>query len=153
MKGLLVISLLALALPVAVWADGIDLTNQYGTVTILNSGITTRGSEMTSFNGIQAPQHHSLGTVKFGTGALLTGSIWTGGAFSAVGSFFDVTGRGVFGMPGGAIFTGAFVGPISWTIVSQTGVNNVEHELSGAIAGTIWTGRYVTGTTAQYIQT
>jgi len=153
-----ILALLVLALPVAAWASGIDLTNQYGTVTILSSGITTLGSELKSFNGIQAPQHRSLGTVNFGTGALASGSLICGsvgacGTFSDSGSFFNVTGRGMYGQPRGAIFTGAFVGPINWAVVAVSGKNNIEYELSGNIAGTIWTGRYVTGTTAQFIQT
>jgi len=157
-KAMLVLVLLALALPIAASASGIDLTNKYGTVTILNSGITTTGSELMSFNGIQAPARHSLGTVTFGTGALASGSLMCGsvgacGSFSDSGSFFNVTGRGMYGEPRGAIFTGAFVGPIDWSVVSVSGKNNIDYELSGMIAGTIWTGRFVRGTTAQFIQT
>jgi len=157
-KTMLVLALLALVLPIAARADGINLTNQYGTVTILSSGITTRGSELVSFQGIKAPAHKSLGHVDFGTGALVSGSlictqVGACGTFSATGSFFNVTGVGMYGEPRGAIFTGAFVGPISWTVVSVTGKNDIDYELYGAIAGTIWTGRYVTGTTAQFIQT
>jgi len=155
-KAMLVLALLALVLPVAAWAGGVDLTNQYGTVTILASGITTRGSELLSFNGIQAPKGHSLGTVNFGTGALVSGDIYSGGVFSDTGSFFNITGRGMYGQPRGAIFTGAFVSPINWTIVATGGKGNrnfVEYELSGEIGGTVWTGRYVYGTTAQFIDT
>jgi len=151
-----ILALLALALPISAWASGIDLTNQNGTVSILSSGITTRGSDLMSFNGIQAPAHRSLGRVDFGTGALLTGSVFCNqvgacGTFSDSGSFFDVTGRGMYGEPRGAIFTGAFVGPINWTVLSISGKYNFKYELWGNIAGTIWTGRYVTGTTAQFI--
>ena len=157
-KAMLVLALLALVLPIAARASGIDLTNQSGTVTILSSGISTRGSLLMSFNGIQAPAHGSLGHVDFGTGALVSGSLMCGavgacGIFSDSGSFFDVTGRGMYGEPRGAIFTGAFVGPINWTVVAVSGKYHVEYELNGNIAGTIWTGRYVTGTTAQFIQT
>jgi len=157
-KAMFVLALLALVLPIAAWASGFDLTNQYGTVTILSSGISTRGSELMSFNGIQAPAHHSLGTVNFGTGALASGSLICGsvgacGTFSDAGSFFDVTGRGMYGEPRGAIFTGSFLGPINWTVVSVVGKNNIDYELSGNIQGTIWTGRFLTGTTVQFIQT
>ena len=146
----------ALALPMAAWADGIDLTNQKGTVSILASGITTAGSLLMSFNNIKAPAGHSLGHVDFGTGALASGSVFCNqvgacGTFSDSGSFFNVTGRGMYGEPRGAIFTGAFVGPIDWTVLSISGKYNFEYELSGNIAGTIWTGRYVTGSTAQFI--
>jgi len=148
--------LAALAMPVAAWAGGIDLTNQYGTVTILASGITTRGSELLSFNGIEAPKGQSLGNVNFGTGALTSGDIYAGGVFSDVGSYFNIIGRGMYGQPRGAIFTGAFVSPIDWTIVATGGKGNknfTEYELSGEIGGTVWTGRYVYGTTAQFIDT
>ena len=159
MKGrILVLALLALLLPIAARADGIDITNEYGTVTILSSGITTLGSDLMSFNGIQAPAHHSLGKVSFGTGALISGSIMCGsvgmcGTFSDSGSFFNVTGRGMYGEPRGAIFIGAFVGPINWTVLSITGKYNFKYELSGNIAGTTWKGRFIHGTTAQFIYT
>jgi len=143
--------LLALLLPMAAWADGIDLTNQFGTVTITNAGIVSRGSELMSFNGIKAPRGRSLGSVNFSTGALASGSIWSGGTFSSAGSSFIVTGVGGYGQPKGVIFSGAFVGPISWTVVSQTGRNNYVFALSGKIQGQLWTGRTVSGTTTQTI--
>jgi len=154
----LALALLALLLPTAAWASGIDITNEYGTVTILSSGITTRGSLLMSFNGIQAPAHGSLGHVNFGTGALVSGSLMCGavglcGTFSDSGSFFNVTGRGMYGEPRGAIFTGAFVGPINWTVVAVSGKYHVEYELNGNIAGTTWKGRFIHGSTAQFIYT
>jgi len=151
-RVLFVLALLALVLPIVARADGIDLTNKYGTVTILSSGITSRGSELRSFNGIQAPAGHSLGYVNFGTGALDSGSLWTGGTFSSTGSFFIVTGKGNYGEPKGVIFNGAFVGEISWTLIAS---NRQFHEylLTGALQGQLWTGRVVTGTTTQDIYT
>ena len=87
-----ILALLVLALPITAWASGIDLTNEKGTVTILSSGISTLGSLLMSFNGIQAPAHGSLGHVNFGTGALASGSLMCGsvglcGTFSDSGSF------------------------------------------------------------------
>lgn len=147
------LALLALVLPIAARADGIDLTNQYGTVRILDTGISSRGSELMSFNGVQAPKGHSLGTVNFSTGALASGSIWTGGTFSDVGSSFLVTGRGNYGQPKGVIFNGTFSGPINWTIVGTNGHYTVIYQLSGNIVGQLYTGRMVTGTTTQTIYT
>jgi len=147
------LAILALVLPIAARADGIDLTNQFGTITILDTGITSRGSELMSFNGIQAPKGHSLGTVNFSTGALVSGSIWTGGTFSDVGSSFLITGRGNYGQPKGVIFNGTFVGPINWAIVGTHGNYTVIYQLSGNIAGQLYTGRMVTGTTTQTIYT
>jgi hypothetical protein len=152
MRRVVVLALLALAiaLPMTAWADGIDLTNKFGTISISNSGITSKGSELTSFNGIQAPPGHSLGTVSFSTGALLTGSIAAGGTFSSTGSSFVVIGKGNYGEPKGVIFSGSFVGPISWTLVSNT-KNRLLYQLSGTISGQLYTGRMVTGTTTQDI--
>lgn len=149
---LFVLALVALVLPIAARADGIDLTNQFGTVTITNSGIVSKGSELISYDGIQAPKKHSLGSVSFATGALATGSIWTGGTFSDVGSSFLVTGIGNYGQPKGQIFVGAFVGPIEWTLLAANKQFH-EYQLTGQIAGQAYTGRTVTGTTTQTIYT
>jgi hypothetical protein len=150
MRRVLVLALLALALPMAAWADGIDLVNKFGTISISAGGITSTGSQLKQFNGIVAAPGHSLGSVSFSTGALIGGSIQTGGTFSDVGSSFVVTGKGPQVPHKGTIFSGAFVGPVSWTLVSQNG-QSLTYTLSGAIQGTLWNGRFVTGTTTQTI--
>jgi PEP-CTERM motif len=150
MRRVLVLALLALALPMAAWADGIDLVNKFGSISISAGGITSTGSQLKQFNGVVAAPGHSLGSVSFSTGALIGGSIQTGGTFSDVGSSFVVTGKGPQVPHKGTIFSGAFVGPVSWTLVSQSG-QSVTYTLSGAIQGTLWNGRFVTGTTTQTI--
>jgi PEP-CTERM motif len=150
MRRVIALALLALALPMAAWADGIDLTNKFGSITISNAGINTVGSELISFNGVVAPKNHSLGTVTYNTGKLLTGSIAAGGTFDSTGSSFVVTGRGNFGQPKGTIFSGSFVGPIDWTLVSQTH-QNVVYALTGELKGQLYSGRTVTGSTTQTI--
>jgi len=152
-RVLLVLAVLALLVPIAARADGIDLLNQGGTVTITDQGIVSKGSELVQFNQIRAPKGRTLGYVSFSTGALASGSIWTGGTFSDVGSSFIVLGKGKYGEPRGTIFSGTFIGPIDWTIVATRGRNFVEFQLSGEIGGELWTGRYVTGTTVQTIDT
>ncbi len=149
MRRVLVLAVLALALPMAAWADGIDLVNLHGSISISNAGITSVGSQLHSFNGITDPGH-SLGSVSFSTGALLSGSIATGGTFSDVGSSFLVIGKGPKVPHKGTIFSGAFVGPIAWTLVAQSG-QSLTYTLSGAIQGTLWNGHFVTGTTTQTI--
>ena len=150
MRRVLVLALLALALPMAAWADGIDLVNKFGSISISAAGITSIGSQLKQFNGVVASPGHSLGSVSFSTGALIGGSIQTGGTFSDVGSSFVVTGKGPQVPHKGTIFSGAFVGPVSWTLVSQNG-QSLTYTLSGAIQGTLWNGRFVTGTTTQTI--
>lgn len=150
MRRVLVLALLALALPMAAWADGIDLVNLHGSISITNAGISSVGSQLHSYNGIVAAPGHSLGTVSFSTGALLTGSILSGGTFSDVGSSFVVIGKGPQVPHKGTIFSGAFVGPVAWTLVASSG-QSLTYTLSGAIQGTLWNGRFVTGSTTQTI--
>jgi hypothetical protein len=153
MRRVVVLALLALALPMAAWADGIVLTNDFGSISISSAGIASVGSQLKSFNGITAPPGHSLGSVSFTTGALSSGSIAAGGTFSATGSSFLVTGTGKYGEPKGTIFSGTFVGPITWTLTSGPGVKNLTYTLSGTIEGMLYDGRMVTGTTTQTIYT
>jgi hypothetical protein len=152
-----VIGLWALLVPMAAWASGIDLTNQFGTVTFTNAGLVSNGSELMSFGGITAPAGHDLGSVSFSTGAFSGASIWSGGTFSATGSSFDVIGIGPWAkkLAGAtknpvALFTGSFVGPITWTVVSHVHDNYI-FTLSGAIWGELYNGRNVSGTTTQTI--
>jgi hypothetical protein len=150
MRRVLVLALLALALPMAAWADGIDLVNLHGSISISSAGIASVGSQLHSWNGVVATPGHSLGSVTFSTGALLSGSILAGGTFSDVGSSFVVVGKGPQVPHKGVIFTGAFVGPVTWTLVSQVG-QSLTYTLSGNIAGTLYNGHFVTGSTTQTI--
>jgi PEP-CTERM motif-containing protein len=152
MKRVLILALLALALPAATWASGIDLINKGGTISISNAGIISKGSQLKEFNGIVAPGGHSLGSVSFSTGALLSGNIMTGATFSSAGSSFVVVGKGNFGQPKGVIFNGTFVGDVSWTLVSHNGAT-LTFQISGQIQGTDYLGRLVHGTTTQTIVT
>jgi hypothetical protein len=161
MRRVVVLAFLALALPIAAWANGIDLTNEYGNVTVTspNGGAGTIGvttissnqSQLKSFNGISSGTH-SLGSVTFSTGVLLTGSLSGGGTFSGTGSSFVVKSNGSYGVPKGTLFSGSFVGPIDWTLTSAPGAKNLVYTLSGTIQGT-YDGRMITGTTTQTIYT
>jgi hypothetical protein len=150
MRRVAVLALLSLALPMATWASGIDIVNKHGNVTIFTSGITSSQSQLKQFNNIKAPAGHSLGSVAFATGALTSGTLMGGGTFSDVGSSFLVTGNGLHGVPKGTIFSGAFVGPITWTLVSHVH-QQFNFTLTGNLLGQLWTGRTVTGTTTQNI--
>jgi hypothetical protein len=149
MRRVLFLALLALALPMAAWADGIDLTNQFGSISISTAGITSMQSQLKSFNGITAPAGHALGSVSFSTGALVSGSLLAGGVFSDVGSSFVVIGKGNFGQPKGTIFSGSFVGPIVWTLTSAPGAKTLTYSLTGTIQGMLYNGRIVSGVTTQ----
>jgi hypothetical protein len=153
MRRVVVLVLLALALPIAAWADGITLTNQFGTISVTNAGIASKGSQLKSFNGIVAAPGHSLGSVSFTTGALIGGTLAGGGQFSSVGSTFNVVGKGNWAHGNNtAIFTGSFIDNISWTLTGVNGQTRT-YTLSGTISGQLWDGRTVTGTTTQTIYT
>jgi len=159
MKRVLAFLFLALTLPISAWANVLNLTNQFGEVTISNSGISMTGSEITSFNGLVAPKNHSLGTVSYSTGALISGSVAAGGTFSATGSTFDVVGQGAWlrklhGLSKAkgkvTLFSGAFSSPIAWTLVGQT-KQELEYQLAGDIRGQNYHGRTISGQTTQDI--
>jgi hypothetical protein len=82
----------------------------------------------------------------------MSGSIQSGGIFSSVGSSFKVVGIGNGGQPKGVIFSGAFTGPITWTLVSQNG-QNLTFQLTGTLAGQLYNGTTVRGTTTQTFNT
>jgi hypothetical protein len=82
----------------------------------------------------------------FTTGALQSGTL-TSGTFAAGGSF-DLTEYKCGGCRTHPrdLFVGSFIGPTSIS-TNQQGVET----LSGAIGGTLITGRYVTGSTGQFL--
>ena len=150
-RVVVLLALSALLLPVAVWADGIDIVNRNGIITLLDSGITSSQSSLHQFNNIVATPGHSLGRVDFATGALSSGTLLGGGIFSSVGSSFVVTGNGNQGVPHGVIFDGTFVGDIIWTLVNGLPSRPQVYQLTGTIQGQLYTGRKITGTTTQTI--
>ena len=149
MRRVIVLALLAMALPLAAWADTIDVTNKFGSISISMSGITSTHSQMRSFNGTFAPRSGSLGYVSFGTGAFLGSSLLSDGTFSSTGSWFDIVRGGKNGMA----FTGAFVGPIIWTATTLPGTHHLTFTLTGDIKGMLSNGHEMTGKTIQYFTT
>ena len=158
MRRVFLLALFALALPIAASAD-IIVTNAYGSVSVSTAGIVvgaTTKSHLTSWDGIvPASPGGSLGSVTFSTGSLASGSLSTGGTFNGGGSFI-VTGVGAWTktLPGAphspvVLFNGSFVGPVTLTLTSPPGKLNLTFTLTGTIAGTLYNGRWVTGTTTQ----
>ena len=165
MRRVVVLALLALALPIAAWADNINLTNEHGTIaisamagtgglgTIGSSTITSKGSDLTQWN----TQTAHLGYVNFSTGVLTSGTISGGGTFAGGGSF-NIIGVGTCAkkLTGEnknpiTLFSGSFNGPVTWQLDSKTG-QKAFYTLSGAIVGTLYDGRLVNGNTSQNIQ-
>ncbi len=142
---------MALALPVAAYAGGVDFTNNGGTLAGSSAGLTLSGSELTEVNGWNGGGiiQGGLGSLSFSTGALTSGSLTTGGMFAGGGSFV-ITGNGTGGLPNGVIFNGYFNGPVTWTEELNCGPNGaVCYTLSGSITGTWYNGQTVSGATIQ----
>src|ERR1700741_5447323 len=115
-KKIVLLALLALALPLAAFASsGIDFTNSGGTLTGSSSGLSLSGSTLIAVNGWFGSgliTGSDLGSFSFSTGALTSGSLSGGNATFAGGGSFMITGSGVNGLPNGVIFSGSFSGPV-----------------------------------------
>jgi hypothetical protein len=150
MRRVILLALLALALPMAAFANsGVDFTNSGGTLAGTNSGLSLTGSTLAAVNGLNGGGliTGNLGTVTFSTGALASGSLQMGGTFAAGGSF-TITGNGTNGIPNGTIFTGTFSGPVTWTLVTlANGTHN--YTLTGVLTGTLGSGFSTNGVTVQ----
>jgi hypothetical protein len=153
MKRILWIALLALALPMAAFASSgisVDFTNSGGTLSGSNAGLSLSSSELIAVNGLNGLGlvTGALGSVTFSTGALISGgpnALQNGGMFAGGGSFV-IDGNGSGGIPTGAIFTGSFEGPVTWTLLpaSANGLNH-QYTLTGNITGTLYNGTMVSG--------
>jgi hypothetical protein len=150
MKRIVLMALLALALPLAAFAGDVDFSNNSGTLTGTSEGLTLSGSELTSVTGFNGGGliQGNLGTLSFTTGALTSGSLTTGGTFAAGGSFV-ITSSGGSGLPSGVIFSGSFSGPVTWTEVTSGPNGAIFYTLTGAISGTWYNGTTVNGATTQ----
>lgn len=150
MKKILLLAVLALALPTALLAgSSVDYTNSGGTLSGSSSGLTLSGSNLIAANGLNGGGliTGSLGTVTFGTGALISGSLDKGGMFAG-GGWFTVTGNGTNGIPNGTLYSGTFDGPVTWTLVTlSNGTHN--YTLTGALSGTTASGSSTFGVTVQ----
>jgi hypothetical protein len=151
MKKLVLLAVLALALPIAAFGSNqVDYTNSGGTLAGSNSGLTLSGSTLLVVKGLNGGGTISgsdLGSVSFATGALTSGSL-QGNATFAAGGWFSITGNGSNGIPNGALFTGTFSGPVSWQLVTlSNGTHN--YTLTGALSGTTNTGFSTVGVTVQ----
>jgi len=141
MRRIILLTLLALALPLAAFANsGVDFTNSGGTLAGTNSGLSLSGSVLIAVNGLNGGgliTGNNLGSITFSTGALASGSLQMGGTFAAGGNF-TITGNGSNGVPNGTIFSGTFNGPVTWTLVTlANGTHN--YTLTGTVTGTLGT--------------
>ena len=150
MKRILLMALLALALPISAFATkSVDFTNSGGTLSGSSTGLSLSGSELIAVNGLNGMGlvTGDLGSLTFSTGSLTSGSLQMGATFNGGGSF-TITGNGTDGIPSGVIFSGTFSGPVTWTLVTlANGTHN--YTLTGSVSGTWYNGASVNGATVQ----
>jgi hypothetical protein len=151
MKRMLWVVLVALALPLAAFANNsVDFTNHGGTLSGSSTGLSLTGSTLIAINGLGSlglVTGNDLGSLTFSTGALTSGNLQMGGTFAAGGSFI-IDGDGSNGVPNGVIFSGSFTGPVTWTLVTlANGTHN--YTLTGSIEGSWLGGGPVNGATVQ----
>jgi hypothetical protein len=160
-----IVGLCALLLSASAWADGIKLTNKYGSVKVTDAGIVSTGMQLKSYGLVTAKSGQDLGLVSFSTGAFTAAGtcsvspLCSGTFAGGPATSFIVTGGGAWikTLTGTTsthvtLFSGSFVGPINWQLLS-IGPHGYAYtfELSGTIRGQFWDGRTVNGTTTQYI--
>jgi hypothetical protein len=155
MKRALFIGLLALALPLAAFANSTTYTDfiviDNGTLSGIGSGsgLSVGSASIGLVNGFGGGGLvlGSLGTLSFSTGALLS-SAGNTETFAGGGSF-TITGSGTNSIPGGVIFSGTFSAPVTLEEVAM-GTNHPYYMLlcegSCSVNGT-WlnTGKTVSG--------
>ena len=133
MRRVLLLLLLAVALPATTWAKGtIDLANRGGTIIGSNAGLQLTGSVLFAYGSATGTD---LGTVSFTTGAFMTGTPAMGGTL-APGGTFTITGNGSNGVPNGTIFSGTFSSssPVTWNVITLADGSH-QYTLTGAIEG------------------
>jgi len=149
MKRIVLMALLALALPLAAFATSqVDFTNSGGTLSGSSAGMSLSGSTLVAVNGLSAGLiTGNLGTLGFSTGILTSGDLQMGATFNGGGSFV-ITGNGTNGIHNGVIFNGTFSGPVTWTLITlANGTHN--YTLMGTVTGTWFSGAVVQGVTVQ----
>jgi hypothetical protein len=128
MRRVVLLALLALALPFSAWASSsIDISTGGGTITGSSSGLSLTGSTMFKYGSIVGS---NLGTVTFTTGAFTSGNIQDGGTLAAGGTFV-ITGNGNNGVPNAVIFSGTFTSA-TWTRQDLTDGTHT-YTLTGAL--------------------
>lgn len=137
MKRIVLMTLLALALPVAAFGNEVlFLPEQTGTLTGSSSGLTLTGSmEISVILGLGGKNYvgGGLGTITLTTGPLISGNLTTGGLFGPGGSIV-ITANGSDGGPKGVLFIGTFS---SAPFTTSWGESGGYYYLTGSIRG-IW---------------
>ena len=130
-KKILLMLVLALALPMAAYADGISYTTNGGNLWASSYGLQVTDATVVNINGVTGA---NLGTVAFSTGLMnAPGSVLSGATFRPSPGAVTITGS-----DGGALFTGAFNQNSTWTVATSGG--STLYTFTGIAAGSLGDG-------------
>jgi hypothetical protein len=152
MKRIVLVVVLAMALPLAAFATTIDFGNNNGTITGTSSTLSLSGDVIGSVSGLGTggcSVSSPCGTVTFTTGALTSGNMMTGTSLFAAGGTFTITGNGNDGVPSGVLFQGTFNGTTQWVNAGTLPNGSTVYDLVGTVSGTWYNGTKVSGATTQ----
>jgi PEP-CTERM motif len=146
MKRIVLLALLALALPMAAFAGTVDFSNSGGTLTGSSSGLTLTNSTVIQATGLGTGVPGNDGTLTFSTGSYV-GTVGNVSTFNGGGSFM-IIGNGNNGVPNGTIFSGSFSTPV--TLTGKLGVDgSFVYFVEGQVSGHIGSGQGAFGITNQ----
>jgi hypothetical protein len=154
MKKTLLLAVLALALPTALFAgSSVEFSNRGGTLTGSSSGLMLSSTltDVTGLNGNGLVQGSNLGSFELQTGAVVSGSLTATtigviATLSNIGSWFKIIGNGTNGVPNGVLFSGTFSGPAQ---LMYMGMADGTHDY--VLAAQLTAGNGVGGTTSQLV--
>jgi len=124
MRRVVLLAILALALPVAAFANGIDFGNSTGTVKTNGSGgvtVTSVLKTVDGYGGLGNLAGVNLGSVSIVTGGVLSGSLANGATLGP--GTITITGNGSDGLPSGVLFSATFTSA-TWTLEPQLNGQN-----------------------------
>jgi hypothetical protein len=151
MKRIVLMTVLALALPLAASAGSVDFSNEGGTLTGSSSGLTLTGSNLIGVvglgSGICGEGSSSCGSVAFTTGSPISLNLAGLSTFSSGGSF-TITGNGSDGLPTGVIFSGAFSSTVDLQYEMTLPNGSKVYNLTGMVFGKL-NGQSANGFTSQ----
>lgn len=143
---LLFFVVLAVALPMAAFADNVSFTSTGGTFSGSSAGYVLTSATLTQISGLNGTTYtgSNLGTVSFSTGALgSVSNVIVGGPIVAGGTI-TITGNGSDGLTAGTLFTGTFAQGGTWGYVQQTDGTYL-YTLSANVTGQDGAGNSATG--------
>ncbi len=142
-KKVLLMLVLALALPMAAFADSnISFTTTGGTLTGSSYGMTYSGDQLTSVTGLGGDFTGSnLGTLTFSTLVMNSpGNVINGATFFSPGGNVVITGNGSNGIPNGALFSGIFTTDPTWVHNPNLPNGDGQYTFNGFATGTLDNG-------------